>query len=213
MSQSNETPGWFFAENGGQHGPFTREQMAGFARGGRIAPETLVWAQGAPGWTPLRESPLRDLFPAAAPPPLPQYAPQPGYGQQAYASPQGWVPSPSLGFGEAISSCFSQFATFRGRARRSEFWYFQLFAVLVSFVTGMIDFAAFPEEAMEGLSPASTLASLVLFLPGLSVLVRRLHDTDRSGWNFWWLLIPLVGWIVVLVFVLQRGTDGPNRFG
>ncbi|MCB1730326.1 MAG: DUF805 domain-containing protein [Halieaceae bacterium] len=74
----------------------------------------------------------------------------------------------------------------------------------------MMGFEAFSEDAGQ---PLSFLASLALLLPNLAVSVRRLHDTDRSGW---WLLlgiIPIIGTLVLLFFMIQRGTDGANRFG
>ena len=72
--------------------------------------------------------------------------------------------------------------------------------------------AAFGSDA-PGASAVETLVSLVLICPAISVAVRRLHDLDRSGWWFWIVLIPLVGWIILLVWDCTRGTPGPNRFG
>lgn len=106
-----------------------------------------------------------------------------------------------MNFLEAIESGLRNYVQFEGRASRSEYWWFALFTVL----------AAGPVSILS--EWASGVAALLLFLPSLAVAVRRLHDTDRSGW---WLLIglvPLVGTIVLLVFYLTRGTDGPNRFG
>jgi uncharacterized membrane protein YhaH (DUF805 family) len=68
-------------------------------------------------------------------------------------------------------------------------------------------------NAQIGGSLLSSLGSLALFLPTLAVAVRRLHDTDRTGWWILIGLIPLIGWIIYLVFMCQRGTEGPNRFG
>jgi uncharacterized membrane protein YhaH (DUF805 family) len=65
----------------------------------------------------------------------------------------------------------------------------------------------------DGVSPISSLVSLALFLPGLAVSVRRLHDTDRSGWWVLLFLIPLIGAIVLLIWYCSRGTPGGNRFG
>lgn len=115
------------------------------------------------------------------------------------------------GFGEAIGICFSKYADFTGRARRPEYWWFVLFTFLVYVGAGLM-------AGMLALSPddADTLfglAFLALLLPGLAVTVRRLHDTDRSGW---WVLIsfvPLVGPILMLIFLTSEGTRGLNRFG
>ncbi|MBK5962427.1 DUF805 domain-containing protein [Rhodoplanes elegans] len=112
-------------------------------------------------------------------------------------------------FAEAIASGFRNYVGFEGRASRSEYWFWVLFVILVSLATGILDYIIF---GPGGLSPINALASLALFLPGLAVGVRRLHDIDRTGW--WMLLvITLIGGLVLLVFFVMRGTPGPNRFG
>jgi uncharacterized membrane protein YhaH (DUF805 family) len=110
-------------------------------------------------------------------------------------------------FPEAITSCFRNFFEFKGRASRSEYWYFILFSFLANMLANAIEAMAPADGALVG------LVSLALFFPSLAVLFRRLHDTDRSGW--WWLLsfVPLIGWIVLIVFNVTKGTAGPNRFG
>jgi len=111
---------------------------------------------------------------------------------------------------EAVKAVFSRYATFEGRARRSEYWWFALFNFIVSMVIGLI--APGGGEDMGG-SLLSMIWALATLLPTLAVGARRLHDIDRSGW---WLLIafiPLIGVIVLIVFFATRGTAGPNRFG
>lgn len=117
-----------------------------------------------------------------------------------------------MGFQEAVRHVLSNYATFSGRARRSEFWWFQLAYLLASFVAGMIDaliFGTGPDSA----AIVAPILSLSLLLPSLAVWVRRLHDTDRTGWWLLLILVPFLGIIVLLVFAVLRGTDGPNRFG
>ena len=113
-----------------------------------------------------------------------------------------------MNFGEAIKSGFSNYATFTGRAARSEFWYWALFAILVTSAGGIIDQALIDSET--GL--VGPLVSLALLLPGLAMAVRRLHDIDRTGW---WVLISLtiIGIILLIVWDCMKGSDGPNRFG
>jgi uncharacterized membrane protein YhaH (DUF805 family) len=106
-----------------------------------------------------------------------------------------------MGFAQAIQSCFRQYATFSGRAPRSEYWYFSLFCSLVVGVTVVV------HPVLAGIAYAA------IFLPGISVVVRRLHDTDKSGWNYWFALIPIVGAILLLVWFCTKGTDGDNGFG
>ena len=118
-----------------------------------------------------------------------------------------------------------QYVDFSGRARRKEYWMFTLFNVIIMVVLSAVDGLVFGAGSFAGnTDPGSVSASvnlgvlttiyvLAVLLPSLAVSVRRLHDTDRSGW---WLLIglvPLVGGIVLLVFYVLAGTPGPNRFG
>lgn len=108
-------------------------------------------------------------------------------------------------FSEAVSDGFSKYATFSGRTSRSGYWWFYLFYVLVLVGATIVD-AVIKVPILTG------LAVLALLLPSLAVLVRRLHDTDHSGW---WILIsfiPLVGTIVLLVFACTD-SGPPNKHG
>lgn len=104
-------------------------------------------------------------------------------------------------FGESISTCLGKYATFDGRASRSEYWWFVLFSCLVQ-----------GAGAIVGHTIAGLLA-LALLLPGLAVLVRRLHDTGKTGW--WMLvgLIPLIGGLILLFWLVQSGADHANEYG
>lgn len=148
-----------------------------------------------------------------------------------------------MGFTDAIKTCLSKYATFQGRASRSEYWWFYLFNALVGIAAGVLDLV------ISGGNPEMHYISLVvtlgLLVPNTAVFCRRMHDTDHSGW--WILLIiilvactiyltfsslmnPGVGGsfstLLVLLIValfavscltfywlIKRGTDGPNRFG
>jgi uncharacterized membrane protein YhaH (DUF805 family) len=113
-----------------------------------------------------------------------------------------------MNFGQAIKTCLNKYATFSGRATRSEYWYFFLFLVIVNIVASVLDSTIF--GAMPVLYLIATLALLV---PSIAAGVRRLHDTDKAGW---WLLvglIPVIGTIVLIVFFCQRGSVGTNQFG
>jgi len=99
------------------------------------------------------------------------------------------------------------YAKFSGRARRSEYWFFVLFYLIFGLVAGVVDGLV----GSDGF--VSVIYLLAMFIPSLSVTVRRLHDTDRSGW---WLLIsfiPLIGAIVLLVFTVLDSTPGQNQYG
>jgi uncharacterized membrane protein YhaH (DUF805 family) len=110
---------------------------------------------------------------------------------------------------EATKVCFSKYVTFSGRARRAEYWWFILATMIVSIVLTIIDMGVFGSE----LGLLSTVWSLAVFLPSLAVASRRLHDTDRSAWWLLIMLIPVIGAIVLIVFLATRGTEGGNRFG
>jgi uncharacterized membrane protein YhaH (DUF805 family) len=117
-----------------------------------------------------------------------------------------------MNFGQAITSGFSNYVTFSGRAARSEYWYWVLFAVIGSVVAMILDSVLFGYSVGQGATPLNSIFGLVTFLPGLALAARRLHDTDRSAW---WLLILLtvIGAILLIIWYCFKGTDGPNRFG
>lgn len=118
-----------------------------------------------------------------------------------------------MDFMTAVRTCFSKYVGFSGRARRSEYWWFGLFSFLLGVVTNIIDavLGTGYDNTTGGL--VNTLASLAIFLPGLAVAVRRLHDTDRSGWWVLIGLIPIIGWILLIVWFCTDSKPGDNRFG
>ena len=112
-----------------------------------------------------------------------------------------------MGFTEAISSAFRQYVNFSGRARRSEFWYFYLFNVIMSVIINILTFVV-PAFAIVG-----GIYSLAVMLPSLALAWRRMHDIGRSGaWNLI-SLVPLVGWILVLVWYCKDSEYAENKYG
>ncbi|KQN91643.1 hypothetical protein ASE90_02280 [Sphingomonas sp. Leaf67] len=99
----------------------------------------------------------------------------------------------------------------RGRSRRMEYWMFSLFSALVGVVATIID-SVFGFD-MESTGPVGGISSIALFIPGLTVAFRRLHDTDRSAWWMLLVFLPIIGWIWLFVLFVTDGTPGPNRFG
>ncbi len=131
-----------------------------------------------------------------------------------------------MGFMQAVRSGFSNYVTFSGRARRSEYWFWVLFAIIVASIALVLDMRFFPDSVTatagveDGMAsaqatggPITALVGLALFLPGLAMTIRRLHDTDRSGWWILLGLIPIIGIIVLIVWYCTDGTRGSNRFG
>jgi len=115
-----------------------------------------------------------------------------------------------MNFMDAVKSCLNNYVGFSGRARRSEFWFFILFNVCAQIAASIVDVVI---ASIIGFSALALLVSLALFLPGLAVSVRRLHDIDRSGWWILIGLIPIVGIIMLIIWYVTAGTPGPNRFG
>lgn len=116
-----------------------------------------------------------------------------------------------MGFGEAIQSGFRNYVGFSGRASRSEYWYWVLFAFLVAIAASIAD--ASLGGGMSTVGILGAIAGLALLLPNIAMAIRRLHDRDKSGWWLLLGLIPLVGLIILIVWFVVRGTPGPNRFG
>jgi len=116
---------------------------------------------------------------------------------------------------EATKVCFAKYTQFNGRARRPELWWFILFHYLVvfgPFIIGGLIFGAGSETYLVTLF-VSTGFLLVTALPWYAVLVRRLHDTNRSGWSLFVMLIPLLGVFILIAWLASVGDEGENRFG
>lgn len=137
------------------------------------------------------------------------YAPQGGYGAQGYGAPRGYLQGGPVDFQSAIKLQIENVTNFQGRASLSAYWWYALALFVVDIVLEIFSVAI-------GSFPLTMLIILVMFVAGLSALsvaVRRLHDTDKSGWMLLLGLIPFLGGIIVLVLMLLPGTPNPNRFG
>jgi uncharacterized membrane protein YhaH (DUF805 family) len=99
----------------------------------------------------------------------------------------------------AISSCLNKYAVFTGRATRSEYWYFVLFLVIVSFLSNFV-------SILMGSDMAGLILQVIFWIPSLSVSIRRMHDVDKSGW---FILVPIYSFILTV----SESTVGSNRFG
>lgn len=138
-----------------------------------------------------------------------------------------------MGFVETIKHNFANYATFSGRASRSQFWWWYLFLVIVQVILNVIDNLigwgigkttyefTLNDQVQVFTSPGVGILSLIfalaVLIPTLAVMARRLHDTDRSGWWILWgyllALVCCIGFIILLVFWIQRGTAGDNKYG
>ena len=102
--------------------------------------------------------------------------------------------APPRTFVEAIKVCLTKYVDGKGRASRSEFWYFGLFTLIVDALTGGI-------------------AAILFLLPSLTVTVRRLHDIGKSAWALLWILVPFVGFVVLIVYAVRPGEPSVNQYG
>jgi uncharacterized membrane protein YhaH (DUF805 family) len=106
-----------------------------------------------------------------------------------------------------------KYAVFDGRARRKEYWFFFLFTIIVSVILAIIDNLTGTYNSKVGIGLLGGLYALGTLLPGIGVTIRRLHDTGRTGW---WILIafvPIVGGIILLIFMVLDGNPGENKYG
>jgi len=102
--------------------------------------------------------------------------------------------APPRTFWDAIKVCLTKYVDGKGRASRSEYWYFALFTFLVGLVTGGV-------------------GDILLLLPSITVSVRRLHDIGKSAWALLWVLLPIIGWIVLIVYAVRPGEPHTNIYG
>ena len=150
------------------------------------------------------------------------------------------IKTPSMSFGEALKTCFKKYATFSGRARRSEFWWFSVLNWLLSIATyavvwwkmakideiqGQVAEVMFDEEKMAALTAQADsfdstfyllmavigIIGLLLLLPSLAVAVRRLHDTGKSGWLLLAMIIPLVNIVIGIMLLIYYLKDSDRN--
>lgn len=127
-----------------------------------------------------------------------------------------------MGFGQSISTCLSKYATFSGRARRSEYWWFVLFYVILTIIAEILDSLFGTRIRFDHSTDTTyvynvgwiqTVVWLAFLLPFISVQVRRLHDIGRSGWWWWLNIICCIGGIILFVFYLLDSQPGDNQYG
>lgn len=129
-----------------------------------------------------------------------------------------------MGFVEAVKSVFGKYATFSGRASRSEFWWWVLFLIILQIAAMILDNifgtkinydagSTLSSLKIQGVGWVGALVSLALIIPTLAVSVRRLHDTGKAGW--WWLLnlVCCIGGLILFIFYLTPSTPGDNKYG
>jgi uncharacterized membrane protein YhaH (DUF805 family) len=108
---------------------------------------------------------------------------------------------------------FENYANFKGRARRSEYWYFALMNLIILVIATVLDSTLGMNFAPLPYGYLYLLVVLTTFIPGLAVAVRRLHDVGKSGWFYFIALIPIIGAIWLLVLFFTEGNKGENQYG
>lgn len=185
---------YYVARPGGsQQGPWTATVIAAMVQSGKLPMDSLVWTEGMAEWQPV--SSIMGGVTLS-----PSYA-------------GSWNPI------VAFKTCLKRYCQFSGRASRSEYWFFVLANLLIyvslQILSALLG-AMLGEDSIIAVAFIFTVAQFVLqlglLLPGLSVLVRRLHDTGRSGWWFFISWIPFIGGIWLLVLMCLDST-GPNQYG
>ncbi len=202
---------WHYAKDGRSGGPVPESTIRGMIAAGDLGPDDHVWNPDCVEWLPIRSSPFaRDLRrrASAVPPFAPassgnaDYASSGYYGAGAGAGPRPGLEGEPMAFGEAIKVCLTQkYATFTGRATRAEYWWFMLFTLLCSAAAFLLD------------PVLPSLVDIAFLLPSIAVSVRRLHDINKSGWFYLFWFIPIVGWIILLIWFCTPSAAGVNRYG
>jgi len=210
--------GWYYLLNDTRIGPVEGSEIERLVSQGSVTAHTPVWCDGLDGWEEAgNHFSISEGF--SGPPPVPPRSPSARRATSESSGGHGAIVG-SIGlyhgasarsFGEAISVCFNKYVTFSGRASRSEYWYFFLFCILLGLATAVVDMVIF--GVANELSPVNALTSLALFLPSLAVAVRRLHDTNRSGWwigGFW---PGLLGFAVVIGMIAAANPYAGDAIG
>lgn len=213
---------WYYAVGEEQRGPVADADLAMLIGRGEMGPDTLVWRDGMSGWAAARTSLPGALVPQSWVDALPASGGgAPVFGGQAASNQaaadagagtwQGDYYHPTQ-FVDVIKTVFSRYVGFKGRARRSEYWYWVLFVVLASIALALIDGAIFGFDESD-VAVVGPLFSLATFIPSLAVGFRRMHDTGRSAWWLLLGLIPLIGSIILIFWFAKRGDEGDNQYG
>ena len=113
------------------------------------------------------------------------------------------------GIADAAQQFFNRYVDFQGRSNRGEFWWWVLANLIIGIVLSIIDTAVFGPNA----TILAGLWALATVVPNIALGIRRMHDIDRTGWWVLLGLIPVVGFLVLIYFYVQKPTPGPNRFG
>ncbi len=198
---------WYYANGDEQDGPVPEHALEELARDGTIRRETLLWRSGMADWEPAWKH-VESLEPqrpasAAGAPPIPGMpragSRRPGGGTDTEANRDYRRESGPV---DAAREFFRRYTDFGGRSNRGEYWFW----MLDSLVLGFLASAALGDTG-------NALWTLATIIPSIALGVRRLHDIGRSGWWLLIILVPLIGFLVLIYWAVQPPEDGPNQYG
>jgi uncharacterized membrane protein YhaH (DUF805 family) len=187
---------WYYAVEGASVGPLDQTEFDALVKAGRIRSETLVWQEGMEDWLPYGRAGLSGASQA-----LPPRTPASDRSDPARADANSFV--------GALKDGFARYVDFKSRSTRPQFWWWSLWSILIGIGATILDASI----GADGNGPVSMLTSIAIFLPSIAVAVRRLHDIGRTGWWYLIVFVPLIGWIVLIVFFCTRTQNTANRWG
>ena len=224
---------WHYAKGTQRFGPISSSELQRLVATGMLTADDLIWEEGTPSWVPAQEVPTLS-FPGLAPQsksgsgfPVTAEIRKPVEQDYRGSSSATSSPAENASFFQWYKEPWKKYAQFDGRARRKEFWIFNIVnAALIFFMGGFAVFGSVLCALQEvggaqiigllllfGFGFLYVVISLAIFIPSLTVFVRRLHDTGRSGWWYWIGLIPLFGGISLFIFLVEKSEIEQNRFG
>ncbi|MDR1270948.1 MAG: DUF805 domain-containing protein [Planctomycetaceae bacterium] len=239
-SSTPEPAIWFYSHNGiDGFGPVTVSAITQMIKSGTLNAQSVAWQEGqfakklnelspfAEYFGTKNTSPVTDLLCSACGSQLvPSSNFCPSCGLDVKSQWQNINPSQTDSTGIGYTDVLKKYADFNGRARRREYWCFTIInqiilplllislGIIIIFVMTTLNTS---DKVKIGvlifLSAIYLLYSLLIFLPSLAVCVRRLHDTGNSGWMILMMLIPVIGWIILLIFLIQDSQPGTNQYG
>ena len=187
---------WYYAVEGASNGPVSQSEFDELVAAGAIRSDTLVWQEGMQDWLPYGRADN-----ASGQQAQPAHAPLSDGADPARTDANTFV--------GALKDGFARYVDFKTRSTRSQYWWWTLWMILMSIGAVIID----TMMGMGDSGPVNLILSLATLLASIAVSIRRLHDIGRSGWWFLLVLVPIIGWIVLIVFYCTKSQDAENLWG
>jgi uncharacterized membrane protein YhaH (DUF805 family) len=187
---------WYYAIEGTSHGPVSQAEFENLVSVGAIRSDTLVWQEGMEDWLPYRRAGGTDNAE-----PMQPHAP--------ISNTQDPARSDANTFLGALKDGFARYVDFKSRSTRPQFWWWTLWSIIISIGAGLVDGVLGAGDS----GPIGLLVSLAIFLPSIAVAIRRLHDTGRAGWWYLLIFLPIIGWIILIVFYCTKTHEAANQWG